>query len=435
MNISGETAISTVNNELHIAQEDSAFTDAEVLLDSENVLNDNGNGEDTDPNNDPLTVTAVNGNSSDIGQEISLPSGALLTLNSDGTYSYDPNGQYESLGLGETATDSFTYTISDGNGGTSQATVTITINGRNDPPVAENDSNSTDADVVLENENVLNDNGNGEDTDPDSNDTLVVTEVNGNSSDIGQEITLPSGALLTLNSDGTYSYDPNGQYDSLLVGETATDNFTYTISDGNGGTSTATVTITVNGQLEETPTNNPPVAEDDSAITDADVVLENENVLVGDTDPDNDPLTVTEVNGNSSDIGQEITLPSGALLTLNSDGTYSYNPNGQYDSLLVGETATDNFTYTISDGNGGTSTATVTITVNGQLEAPPTNNPPVAENDSAITDADVVLENENVLVGDTDPYNDPLSVTEVNGNSSDIGQEITLPSGALLTLR
>ncbi len=261
MNISGETSISTVNNELPIAQDDTAITDAEVILDRDNVLNDNGNGEDTDPNNDPLTVTEVNGNSSDIGQEISLPSGALLTLNSDGTYSYNPNGKYENLGLGETATDSFTYTISDGNGGTSQATVRITINGRNDPPVAENDSTSTDADVVLANENVLNDNGNGEDSDPDSNDTLVVTEINGNSSDIGQEITLPSGALLTLNSDGTYSYNPNGQYDSLPVGETATDSFTYTISDGKRGTSTATVTVTINGQFEAPLPNTPPCSK------------------------------------------------------------------------------------------------------------------------------------------------------------------------------
>ncbi|OZH53263.1 hypothetical protein AFK68_18735, partial [Hydrocoleum sp. CS-953] len=205
MNISGKISISTVNNELPIAQDDIASTDAEVILDRYNVLNGNETGEDTDPDNDELTVIEVNGNSSDIGQEITLESGALLTLNSDGTYSYNPNGQYESFGLGETATDSFTYTISDGKGGTSQATVRITINGRNDAPVAADDSAITDTDEVIENKNVLEG-----DTDPDSNDILVVTEVNGNSSDIGQEITLESGALLTLNSDGTYSYNPNG---------------------------------------------------------------------------------------------------------------------------------------------------------------------------------------------------------------------------------
>ncbi len=71
--------------------------------------------------------------------------------------------------------------------------------------------------VVFENENVLNDNSNGENRDRDNNDTVVVTEVNGNNSDIGQEITRQSGSLLTLNSDGTYSYNPNGEYDSIEV--------------------------------------------------------------------------------------------------------------------------------------------------------------------------------------------------------------------------
>ncbi|MGB0740019.1 MAG: Ig-like domain-containing protein, partial [Planctomycetaceae bacterium] len=44
--------------------------------------------------------------------------------------------QFESLGVEETGTDTFTYTISDGNGGTSTADVTVTINGANDPPQA-----------------------------------------------------------------------------------------------------------------------------------------------------------------------------------------------------------------------------------------------------------------------------------------------------------
>ena len=37
-----------------------------------------------------------------------------------------------------------------------------------------------------------------------------------------------------LNSDGTFSYDPNGQFEDLNVGESETDGFTYTIDDGSG---------------------------------------------------------------------------------------------------------------------------------------------------------------------------------------------------------
>ena len=40
-------------------------------------------------------------------------------------------------------------------------------------------------------------------------------------------------------------YDPNGAFDGLTAGETATDTFTYTVSDANGGTDSATVNVTV----------------------------------------------------------------------------------------------------------------------------------------------------------------------------------------------
>jgi len=56
--------------------------------------------------------------------------------NGDGTFTYDPAGQFESLGNSETATDTFTYTVTDSEGASSTETVTITITGQNDAPVA-----------------------------------------------------------------------------------------------------------------------------------------------------------------------------------------------------------------------------------------------------------------------------------------------------------
>ena len=52
----------------------------------------------------------------------------------DGSFTYDPDGQFEYLKAGSSATDSFTYTVSDGKGGADSATVTITINGASDVP-------------------------------------------------------------------------------------------------------------------------------------------------------------------------------------------------------------------------------------------------------------------------------------------------------------
>jgi VCBS repeat-containing protein len=67
-------------------------------------------------NNGSLTVTEVNNDSASVGSQIALASGALLTVNADGTFPMTPTGSFESLGASATATDSFTYAISDGRG-------------------------------------------------------------------------------------------------------------------------------------------------------------------------------------------------------------------------------------------------------------------------------------------------------------------------------
>ncbi|MDF1753391.1 MAG: tandem-95 repeat protein [Verrucomicrobiales bacterium] len=79
---------------------------------------------------------------------------------------------------------------------------------------------------------------------------------------------------------------------------------------------------------------------------------------------------VVAVNGENSAVGQPLTLPSGAEVIVQPDGSYQYNTNGVFDSLGSGQTTTDSFTFTISDEHGGTSTATVTVTIEGTNDAP-----------------------------------------------------------------
>ncbi|WP_294356828.1 VCBS domain-containing protein [uncultured Sphingomonas sp.] len=143
----------------------------------------------------------------------------------------------------------------------------------------------------------------------------------------------------------------------------ATRTLSYTLTDGDGGTAVTAATITV------TPVDDAPVA-----VADTGAVLEtgttSGNVLGNDTDVDAGARTVAAVNGVAANVGQQITLASGALLTLNSDGTYAYNPNDAFQRLAGPDSgapfdqthAIDTFTYTL---NGG-STATVTITVTGE---------------------------------------------------------------------
>ena len=86
------------------------------------------------------------------------------------------------------------------------------------------------------------------------------------------------------------------------------------------------------------PTNNSPVALDDAFSTSEGVLLSG-NVLLNngagvDSDVDLDVLAVSEVNGSAAAVDAEITLLSGALLTVLANGDVSYDPNGVYEDLL-----------------------------------------------------------------------------------------------------
>jgi len=115
----------------------------------------------------------------------------------------------------------------------------------NTAPVAQNDQFATDANTAFAG-NVLADNGNGVDVDSESN-PLSVIELNTDAAAMGIVTVIASGALVQLDSDGVFTYDPNGQFKALIPGESTTDSFAYTISDGNERTDTAIVTVTIDG--------------------------------------------------------------------------------------------------------------------------------------------------------------------------------------------
>ncbi|RFB01423.1 beta strand repeat-containing protein [Parvularcula marina] len=246
-------------------------------------------------------------------------------------------GVFDFLQVGDQLELTYSLTATDSQGATDSVVLNLFINGVNDAPVAVDDSGmgfATDEDTAFTTANVLSN-----DYDPDMGDTFSVTAFDASST---------AGALITSNGDGTFNYDPNGMFEYLGVGETATDTFTYTITDNNGATDTTTVTIEITG------VNDAPTAQDDAFTTDednavmGDVLVDNGNGP--DTDTDGDPLTVNAVNGDEANVDQQITLASGALLTVNSDGTFTYDPNGQFDYLAVGESTTETFTYQVTDG-------------------------------------------------------------------------------------
>src|SRR4051794_6333877 len=59
-----------------------------------------------------------------------------VVSNGDGTFTYSPNGAFESLKAGATATDTFSYTVTDNNGLSSPTLPAALPIGQNDAPVA-----------------------------------------------------------------------------------------------------------------------------------------------------------------------------------------------------------------------------------------------------------------------------------------------------------
>ncbi|MDF2387722.1 cadherin-like domain-containing protein [Nostoc ellipsosporum NOK] len=304
-------------------------TNDSVTTNEDNPVNGNVLTNDiAAPDTNVLTVSAVNGNAADVGNQITLTSGALLTLNSDGSYNYNPNGQFESLAAGATANDSFTYTISDGNGGTSTATVNLTINGVNDAPVgsptATLSNTAEDTAITITATDLLTGF-----SDVDAGDTLSVTN-----------LTATNGALVN-NNNGTYTFTPNANFNGTV-------NLTYDVTDGTATLTGQTQTFSV------TPVNDAPVAVDDSASTFflTTVNIPVSTLLANDTDVDSSSLSITGVSGATN--GTAV-LNNNGTANNTADDFVSFTPN----LLFVGN---GSFNYTLSDGSL-TDTGTVNVAV------------------------------------------------------------------------
>ncbi|WP_133149781.1 Ig-like domain-containing protein, partial [Shewanella sp. 10N.286.52.C2] len=223
----------------YVVQEDQILTISDI---TEGLF-----ANDTDAQGHSFSISHVNGSSYTYGQAITLTSGAIVTINADGTYSYDVNGAFDSLTAGELDTDTFTYTITDQYGAVDTATVTINIVGINNNPVSGSDSFSTSESELLTfttNDLVSNDSDAENETltisgfAPDASDTSKI-----DATEAGASFTTTLGGTITINADGTYSY----QAPSLVhnSGDVIVDTFYYQVTDGTGNSSWTAINIDV----------------------------------------------------------------------------------------------------------------------------------------------------------------------------------------------
>ena len=256
------------------------------------------------------TVTGTDGDGDQLTfSKATDPAHGIVTVSSNGNYTYTPNNKYN-------GTDNFTIGISDGNGGSTTVVVDIIVTPVNEAPTGIGDSQTTPENTAIS--------GTVTGTDGDG-DQLTFSKA-----------TDPAHGIVTVSSNGSYTYTPNNKYNGL-------DNFTIFIADGNGGSATVAVDITV------TPVNETPVGTGDSKTTPENTAISG---IVTGTDGDGDQLTFSKA-----------TDPAHGIVTVSSNGSYTYMPSAKYNG-------TDNFTISISDGNGGSTTVAVDIIVTPVNEAP-----------------------------------------------------------------
>ncbi|MDA9020119.1 Ig-like domain-containing protein, partial [Flavimaricola sp.] len=169
--------------------------------------------------------------------------------------------------------------------------------------------------------------------------------------------------------------------------------------------------------------NDAPVGNDDrlnvDPITDVLAPSTNENtsfiidgqlLLANDTDPDLDTISIESVSATSA---------LGATITLQSDGSVTYDPltSTVLDLLIDDESREDTFTYTITDGLGGTDTATVFLSVSG------VNDPPIV---TGVVADQVTFVNQGLDVAI------PVNLFTDHDGESDIAYSVSLADGTPL---
>ena len=373
-------------------------------------------GRDSDVEGDNLTVVGVAVNdpaqqpsSVAVGQDVVGQFGTLK-LNSDGSYTYQPDAATRDLLEGETRQDVFKYSVSDGQGGTATTTLTITIIGTSGEPVAAADVSTTPEDTPITIPVLANDvDRNG--------DPLTINSVAGQPISEGSPVTItdPADPAKVL---GTVALTPTGELVfTPAPGISGPVQFPYTIQDPLGNVAQSTVTVNV------LPVNDPPTANPDTFSTPegAPVAIP---LTANDTDPDGDKLTPTSINGLPIGPGESVVIKD--PVTGKPQGTVTLSPTGELSfTPAPGFSGPVTFPYTVGDPTGATSSSTVTINVT------PVNDPPVANDDLASTPIGTPV-TVPLLANDSDPDGTPPVLQTIAGQPVVPGTPIVLPQGTLL---
>ncbi|MCG7988346.1 MAG: Ig-like domain-containing protein [Candidatus Thiodiazotropha weberae] len=287
-------------------------------------------------------------------------------------------------------------------------TSTITVNPQNDTPTATDNTNSVSESGFVSGNVITDDSGSGVDSDPEG-DSLQVTLVAGGAYTPGLPVTLASGAQVTFQANGTYSYNTNGQFEGLGAGGSVDDSFTYQISDGNGGSATATVTITVNGSNDIPSITNAALSVSEGET----VTLGDANFAISDADSVAFSYNLSGITGGyfqlSTNAGVSITNFSSAELS-----------GGLVQFVDDGNEIAPTFSVTVNDGLADSNTLAALISYTQTNDAPVNTVP-----GSASTSEDVVFS----FTG-----GNQIQINDSDHNGATLQVHLNIGSGGLLNL-
>ena len=265
------SAVATSRIDVVAVNDAPTARDDTVSTNEDTAVTFNPRANDTDPDGDPLTITAATADN------------GTVTRNANGTLTYRPNADFNGR-------DVIRYTISDGKGGTSSAFVDVTVQPVNDAP-------------------------------------RPVGTLPAQSAADRDTVRYPTAGGFTDVEGDTLTYSATGLPTGLTI-DSATGEITGTIdrsaSQANGGVYDVVVTArdpagaTGTQAFRLTVTNPAPTANPDTASTNEDVPV-TLDVRTNDSDPDGDPLTVTAATA------------ANGTVTINGDGTITYTPNAHYN--------------------------------------------------------------------------------------------------------
>ncbi|MFD1007728.1 immunoglobulin-like domain-containing protein [Oceanisphaera ostreae] len=400
-----------------------------------NVLTNDKLGADTQTN--PVVEVGFGATSGTIGTALSGAYGQL-TLNADGTYSYqldNTNVTVNGLKDGDILTEEFTYTIKDADGDSSTATITITIDGKTDgvPTLVIADNNDLEVgDHSIAENATAPVTGNFTITAPDGLQQITVgtkvvsaaqlADLTANPVTIsGAEGTLILTGFNVATGEVTYSYQQTGTNKNHSGGKNSvTDTFPIIVTD-NGGDSTVSADLTI------LITDTVPAAEaDTNSVPSGSYAAVTGNVISNDTQGA-DGAKVSQVQGKNaatiiSPTGNTVVEGTYGNLTIHSDGTYSYQRNAGSEGGVD-----DVFTYTLRDGDGDTVNTTLTISIADHapiLDIPAAGGATTTVYESGLTGGTEQGSNKHTAIGTIDfTAKDGLTTVTLGGHTlTDVNQ-------------